>query len=124
MALVSSPLPGPTPPWGVLPKHCFSVVTLRLGTNKCSLLDQVLNVQPDPQESDAAASSLWVHLSIVHANPADIQTAFHGNQIFTHTLTQLTFIEHQLSAGSGSHSWPHTFAHACSSLYIHTSPIL
>ena len=67
---------------------------------------------------------LWVHLSIVHANPADIQTAFHGNHIFTHTLTQLTFIEHQLSAVSGAHSWPHTFAHACSSLYIHTSPIL
>ena len=65
---------------------------------------------------------LWVHLSISHASPADIQTAFPGNQIFTHTLTQLMFTEHQLSAVSGAHSWSHTSA--CSSLYIHTSPIL
>lgn len=67
---------------------------------------------------------LWIHLSVFHSNPTNTQTAFHGNHIFTHTLTQLTYIGHQLSAGSGAHSWPHTFAHPCSPLYIRTSPIL
>lgn len=48
-------LPGSKPPSGYSCQTLFYCVVLCSGTNKCSLLDQDLNTQLDPPESDDAA---------------------------------------------------------------------